>query len=447
MSSPLKMPTHSLSVSVIIPSHNRKLLLCRSLDALRQQTYPLDRFEVVVVLDGCNDGTPEMLRRYSTPFKMRYLEQPQQGASAARNLGANQATGDLLIFLDDDIEARPDLIQSHVNAQQGSQFQVVIGYSPTMLAGEKSFFSMELQSWWEAMFDEINQPGHRYHYTDMLSGNFSIPREVFQSLGGFNPDLAVHEDYDLGWRLIRADVAMVFSPTALGLHHEQSDLKRALQRKYQEGIADVRLGRLYPELIATLLIKRLAFRALLLSHLFRHLELRAPRLGNLIHSMTYKTLDILEKARILWLWRQVLYSLLGHWYLKGVAHELPTWRAMRGFLKDRSTLAQAGDHCSTSLDLSPGLDRAEQILDRERPSSVALYFEDEFIDRMPYQPGAERWRGEHLRAFLINHCLVKLLETFAQKGIIELPIPVDEIEALSQEQAQSPEKTTKKDWR
>ena len=105
-------------ISIIIPSHNRRILLHKILDALAQQTFPADQFEVIIVLDGCTDGSREMLDEIAMPFSLHVIAQEQRGASAARNHGAKQAAGELLIFLDDDIEPTPGFILAHVNAHQ-----------------------------------------------------------------------------------------------------------------------------------------------------------------------------------------------------------------------------------------------------------------------------------------------------------------------------------------
>ena len=181
-------------VSVIIPSHNRRNLLHEILDNLARQTIPAEQFEVIVVLDGCSDGSDDMLRAYSSSFHLHMIEQDSQGPSAARNQGARQAHSELLIFLDDDIVPVPDFIQSHVNAHRSSTPTVVIGYCPPALAEQKSFFKLELQSWWETMYQIMKQPGYRFRFTDMLSGNFSISRDIFWNLGGFNQAYSVHED-------------------------------------------------------------------------------------------------------------------------------------------------------------------------------------------------------------------------------------------------------------
>src|SRR5205085_138216 len=107
--------------------------LRRSLDALEAQSQPPESFEVVAVADGCSDQTVERLREYRPPFSFRLLTQPARGAAAARNHGAEQACGNLLLFLDDDIEPAPGLIVAHRTAHQRQRDGVVIGYSAPVL--------------------------------------------------------------------------------------------------------------------------------------------------------------------------------------------------------------------------------------------------------------------------------------------------------------------------
>ena len=72
-----KLPT----ISIIIPTHNRGNSLRRTLNAMCFQTYPVDNFEVLVVADGCTDGTIEMLQSYQAPFTLNIIEQKGQGAA------------------------------------------------------------------------------------------------------------------------------------------------------------------------------------------------------------------------------------------------------------------------------------------------------------------------------------------------------------------------------
>ena len=320
------------SVSVIIPTHNRQTYLRMSLNALARQSYPANRYEVVVVLDGCTDGSLEMLRNYRPPYRLQILEQEQKGASTARNHGARLSTGDLLVFLDDDVEATPGLILAHVKAHDGQNSRVAIGYYPPALAGQKALLSLHLLSWWEEMFHDMRETGHRFCHQDLLSGNLSIPRDIYQRVGGFDPDLPMREDFELGMRLIQADVGFTFVPEALGLHHEQAVITKSIRRKYVEGIADVRMGRKHPELIPTLLVRRLVSYSYLPSRLLQQLEFHSPRLAHWIATVGLSLLPGFERAHLVGLWRRLLYGVLAYWYWKGVTQELSTWKAIQDFL-------------------------------------------------------------------------------------------------------------------
>ncbi|CAG0970165.1 partial heptose III glucuronosyltransferase, partial [Gammaproteobacteria bacterium] len=89
--------------SVVIPTFNRKDILRQCLKSLQAQDFT--DFEVLVV-DGGNDGTEEMLAREFPGF--RYLREERSGPSVARNLGIEQATGEIVAFTDDDCLPPPD---------------------------------------------------------------------------------------------------------------------------------------------------------------------------------------------------------------------------------------------------------------------------------------------------------------------------------------------------
>src|SRR5581483_11753966 len=116
-----------VELSVVIPTFNRASRLRTCLEALAHQTQPAEDFEVVVVVDGSTDDTRQMLSELKLPFLLRVIEQPNQGQCAARNHGAQVASGRTLLFLDDDIIPGPDLISTHLAAHQEHSGIVGIG--------------------------------------------------------------------------------------------------------------------------------------------------------------------------------------------------------------------------------------------------------------------------------------------------------------------------------
>jgi glycosyltransferase involved in cell wall biosynthesis len=106
-----------LRVSVIVPTHNRKEKLLTCLDALARQSVLPQEFEVVVVDDGSTDGTGDALADRRFPFHLRaYRQDIGGGPGAARNLGIEQAAGELVLFIGDDILADERLLEEHLLA-------------------------------------------------------------------------------------------------------------------------------------------------------------------------------------------------------------------------------------------------------------------------------------------------------------------------------------------
>ena len=97
--------------SVIVPTHQRRERVVHNVEALAGQE--LASFEAIVVVDGSTDGTAAALRELDLPFPLTVVEQDNQGAAEARNAGARAAVGEILLFLDDDMEAAPSLLAEH----------------------------------------------------------------------------------------------------------------------------------------------------------------------------------------------------------------------------------------------------------------------------------------------------------------------------------------------
>src|SRR5581483_7648961 len=99
-----------VTISVVIPTHNRALLLQRALRSVVAQSRPPD--EILVVDDGSTDDTAEVVRRFES---VTYLHQENAGASAARNHGVSVACGDFIAFLDSDDVWFPEYLERMAN--------------------------------------------------------------------------------------------------------------------------------------------------------------------------------------------------------------------------------------------------------------------------------------------------------------------------------------------
>ena len=403
-------PSTSPAVSIVIPTHNRRASVERTLRALAGQTYPLRAIEVIVVADGCTDGTPRIADIHR-PIAVRVIEQSKQGAAAARNRGAGAASADLLIFLDDDVEAWPELVAAHVRAHgSGGEPSVAIGYLPPELQGRRDFFAIMLRAWWEAMFERMREPGHRFVYSDLLSGNFSVGRALFTQVGGFDESLRCHEDYELGLRLIAAGARLRFAGDAAGRHHEYTTVDRAFQRKRDEGRADVTLARRYPALTSALPLSAEYRTRAARARALRRLALTSPAAGDPVARGYRWTLAALERLGLRMRWRRLLDDLLSYWYWRGVGESLG------GAPLDtlpRATELETGDQVY-ELDLRIGIDAAMRALDAAAPQRLRLRWGALLVGDVPAVAGAEPLQGRHLPALLRDRFALQFGETLAR---------------------------------
>ena len=132
--------------SVVIPTYQRRDVVVESVRALGAQVGP--SFNVVVVVDGSADGTASALRALDVPFPMAVLEQPNNGAAAARNRGAAAAVGDIILFLDDDMRAASDLLEAHEQRYRAGA-DAVMGHVPIDPQSPPSLLTLGAEDWAE----------------------------------------------------------------------------------------------------------------------------------------------------------------------------------------------------------------------------------------------------------------------------------------------------------
>lgn len=403
-------------VSIIIPTHNRAEMLRQNLLALAKQR-PLDgKMQVIIGADGCHDSTMGMLRemreRDDLPFHLEWFENAHKGPAATRNQAARMSSGEYLIFLDDDIEPSPGLVQAHLNALRSHNRRVSIGYLPVQPSVPDGYFSTELRGWWESMFEAMRDPSHRFGYTDLLSGNFAMHRALFEQAGGFAEDMHCHEDFQLGYALLQLGAELTFTEAAWGIHHEKTTLQRSLERKIAEGIADCQVGERHPELKGTLLMERL-LRGPFLLRLLMRLAINWPALGDRLARVLQAGLPIVERLNRYAIWRKILMALLGYWYWRGVRRRLSSLKQIQDFLADRGEASSLPDYF---LDLQHGMVEARARLDKDRPDAAQVFYGRRWVGVLPALAGCEPLSGRQLDALILTRLRSSLLTELTKAG-------------------------------
>ncbi len=191
-------------ISVIIPTRNHARLLADTVASVRDQQYPADRYEIIVVNDGSTDQTESVTQRFldgKLPA-VRYLSQPPTGLNTARNNGLRHARADYIVFTDDDVETEENWLAAYANAFQthptagawgGPVYPRIEGndFLPHVCGECGSLEELE-------MFDR----GKTDITVDWVIGaNFAVPRTTIDQIGFFNEEIRLGYADETEWMI------------------------------------------------------------------------------------------------------------------------------------------------------------------------------------------------------------------------------------------------------
>lgn len=178
-------------VSVIIPTYNRARYICRAINSVLDQTFT--DYEIIVVDDGSTDNTREVLAPYGG--KIVYIPQTNQGVSAARNKGIEQAKGEYIAFLDSDDYWMPEKLIEQVKILDANpRVGIVYCRMPIINAkGEK--IGMKPAGVSGRNLQELLEVGG-----DIPTSTVMIRRECFSKAGMFDRTLSMGEDMEMWMR-------------------------------------------------------------------------------------------------------------------------------------------------------------------------------------------------------------------------------------------------------
>jgi glycosyltransferase involved in cell wall biosynthesis len=268
--------------SVVICTHNRSGLLTDAIASLREQAYPPEAYEIIVVDNASTDDTRDVVERLKDlpGHPVRYVYEPRLGKSFACNTGAREARGDVVAYTDDDVIADSGWLEGLAEGYSfGGPDVVGVGGAIRLLweADRPTWLPVELDGY----LGDTRRLGDRMRVLDygigLHGGNISARRSTLIEVGGFTTGLGptgfsnlarYDEDLEFCQRIWRHGKRLVFAPHAL-VHHRISPLRATrlffLRRGYAQGASDVLMARSHSTTCSPTLLRSLAMDTLLLA--------------------------------------------------------------------------------------------------------------------------------------------------------------------------------------
>jgi hypothetical protein len=240
-----------VAVSVVIPTFNRGEKLGETLDhLLRSDTTGLGRIEVIVVDDGSDLPAEPVVtaRRPPPPFSLRCVRQPNAGPASARNTGYRCSTGNLILFVDDDILVPPVLIRQHKEAHYLNPSAVVCGVYPISPQGPSTFLQRLVNELWSD--PGLVGTGEFVEVTVVSSGQLSLERATLQGdTFVYRDDLRTPaaEEYELSARLTRRGVRLLLATRIVAAHARETQIAAVCRQQYRNGMGCAEAAMKYPE--------------------------------------------------------------------------------------------------------------------------------------------------------------------------------------------------------
>ena len=223
------------AVSVIIPTYYRYEYLDDLLKNLRSQTLP--PLEIIIAdQTPLQDRPPEFYKQFDSKI-IKFINFDKPSLTVPRNIAARKSKGNILLFLDDDIVVRDDFIESHIRVMEKEHVDAVNG-AVTMKEQLPEEYPWNIKKMDPVRFF-LAAPN--YKWSGMMLGisscNFSIKKDIFMAVEGFDENLLRMVDFELGYRLFKYGAKIYFSHEPFARHLRGKGGSRKNPKKYDKFIS------------------------------------------------------------------------------------------------------------------------------------------------------------------------------------------------------------------
>ena len=228
----------NIKYSAVIPSYNAAGTIGETIEALLAQE-GAEGLEIIVVDDGSTDDTSKVVRRYP----VQYIHKTNGGPASARNLGAQAAKGEIILFLDSDCIPQAGWLKAMTEPFNDGE---VSGVKGIYITRQKSMLARFVQLEFEERYANL----YNQKYIDFVdSYSAAFRKKALIAVGGFDESFpkADNEDVDLSYKLAKAGYKMVYQPKAIVEHTHPSTLWKYIKVKSNRGYWRMAVYKMHPE--------------------------------------------------------------------------------------------------------------------------------------------------------------------------------------------------------
>ncbi len=234
-------------ISVVIPTYNRREILAAVLPTLLAQDLEPERYELLVCDSNSSDGTAQYVGElHERHPRVRYLPGAYGGRAAARNAGIAAARGAIVFFNDADILASPDLLSVHRARHRERSRIAVVGLEVQV----KDLAEYALKRDHPERRGHLHPPSRKkLSWLYFLTGNASVRRDDLLKVGCFDESFTGygHEDLELGYRLQRDGIEILYEPRAVNYHCQAVGYEDQKEKMRLAGRSTARFYQKHPD--------------------------------------------------------------------------------------------------------------------------------------------------------------------------------------------------------
>jgi glycosyltransferase involved in cell wall biosynthesis len=236
--------------SIIIPTYNGANKILNIIEALSIQT--ISNFEIIIGVDGSDDNTDSIIakQKFINTDRITVFTQENKGRSIIRNNCAKIAKSELLVFYDDDMIPLKDSVEKHILFHNNRLNCVLGGSVIDKYENTKSDFlkyKEYLSRKWSSIYKKNNERLNRDNLF-LTAANFSISKNLFFKLNGFDEHLTDAEDWDFVIRAYDKNIDVYFDATNIAWHNDRLTCKQYIFRQRDYNKNQLKLSELKPEL-------------------------------------------------------------------------------------------------------------------------------------------------------------------------------------------------------